>query len=366
MKEFKLPILYGVSKKGKIKQWYISVIEDNNNALIKVRSGYVNSKIKETVKEITKGKNIGKKNETNPFEQAVSEAKSNWEKKRHKNYRPEMIDLNTYVPEIILPMLAKGPGKGKIKFPCRIQPKLNGICNLSENTNDKVLHHSRGGHLFTTVTHLDKWVKQLNAPGMLHGELYKHGWSLQKISSYTKELKPDYDTLEFWIYDLAQLNVSYDNRLAWINTYIRKLPSECKIKITPTFEVNNMEEAKVYHDRFVQDGFEGAMLKNKNGFYIFQYNSDDIEKMKDFDDAEFQIIGGKEGEGLDKGCIIYRCITKKGEEFDVRPRGTVEERKELFQRLKEDIGKPLTVRYPELTESGKPSQPVGIIPRDYE
>ena len=366
MKEFALPMLYGVSKKGKIKQWLINVMENNNKTFIKVRSGYINSKIKETIKEITKGKNIGKKNETTPFEQAVSEAKSNWEKKKHKNYTTEMIDINTYIPEIILPMLAKSPGKGKIKFPCLIQPKLNGICNLAENTIEKVLHHTRGGHLFSTVPHLDKWIKQLNAPGLLHGELYKHGWSLQKISSYTKELKADYDILEFWIYDLAQLNIPCDDRLDWIDTHIGNLPPGCKIKVTPTYEVNNMEEAKVYHDKFVQDGFEGAMLKNKNGLYMFQYNSDDIEKMKEFTDSEFKIIGGKEGTGLDKGCVIYRCITNKGEEFDVRPRGTVEFRKKFYKKLKEDIGKPLTVRYPELTESGKPSQPVGIIIRDYE
>jgi len=140
----------------------------------------------------------------------------------------------------------------------------------------------------------------------------------------------------------------------------------CPVKFTPTYLVNNKEEAKWYHDDFVQNGFEGAILKNKAGIYIFDYRSENIEKMKDFIDAEFEIVGGKEGVGTDTGCIIYRCKTKNNLEFDVRPKGTVEDRQEMFRNLKNDIGKMLTVRFPEYTESGKPSQPVGIVIRDYE
>lgn len=361
-----LPTLFGISKNGKIKQWKIYVKETVDQlAYIHVDSGYVDGKITTTSKFIKKGKNIGRSNETTPFDQALSEAKSKWNKQRHKNYEPYQMDPDTYVPTHLLPMLAKAPGKGKIKFPAWIQPKLNGVCNLSENADD-VLHHSRGGHYFETVPHLDKWVKSLNAPGPLHGELYKHGWSLQKIGSYTKELKPDYHVLEYWIYDLAWLKVPFDGRLQWMIDNLSNLPEGCPIKLTPTFEVNSYDEAKIYHDRWVREGFEGAMLKNKNGLYMYQYNSNDIEKMKSFDDAEFEIIGGKEGTGSDTGCIIYRCITEDGEEFDVRPRGSVEERQKLFKELSSAIGELLTVRFPELTDSGIPSQPVGIVVRDYE
>lgn len=361
-----LPLLYGISSTGKIKQWQIVVKETVDHlAYINVSSGYVGGKIRTIPKLIKKGKNIGRSNETTPFEQALSEAKSKWDKQRHKNYEPYMMDPETYEPTYMLPMLAKAPGKGKITFPAFIQPKLNGVCNLAENA-DSVLHHSRGGHLFETVPHLDKWIKEINAPGPAHGELYKHGWSLQKIGSYTKELKPDYYELEYWIYDLAWLGVPFEERLTWMAAHLLSLPAECKVMFTPTKVVNNMEEAKYFHDQWVMAGFEGAMLKNANGLYMFQYNSKDIEKMKSFEDAEFEIIGGKEGSGLDEGCIIYRCITEDGEEFDVRPRGTVEDRRKWFIELDSVIGEPLTVRFPERTDSGIPSQPVGLVIRDYE
>lgn len=360
-----LPILYGLSNTNKVKQWQAKVIElETGQANIIIESGYVDGKIREIPKLIKKGKNIGRSNETTPYEQALSEAHSKWDKQRHQNYEPYIIESESYKPTYMLPMLAKAPGKGKITFPAWIQPKLNGVCNLAEN-NSTVIHHSRGGHNFETVSHLDKWIKQLNPPAPLHGELYKHGWSLQKIGSYTKDLKDDCDVLEYWVYDIAWLNVPYDSRVIWIQQ-LRNLPEDCPIKYTPTYVVHSMDEAKKYHDEFVADGYEGAMLKNRDGLYMFQFNSKDIEKMKSFQDAEFKIIGGKEGQGLDSGCIIYRCMTEKGREFDVRPRGSVYDRQQMFNNLSNDIGKSLTVRFPEYTDSGIPSQPVGIAIRDYE
>jgi DNA ligase-1 len=362
-----LKTLYGISSTGKIKQWEILAVEhEDGTASVITRSGYVDGKIKETGRTIRKGKNIGKSNETTPFEQAASEAISKWTAKRHENYEPYLMDPKTYVPTYMLPMLAKPPGKGKIVYPAFIQPKLNGVCDLAEVDQSYVHHHTRGGHVFTTLDHLNGWIHALKLPGPAHGEIYKHGWSLQKISSYTKEIKPDQHLIEYWLYDMACPTMLYEARIRLLSERIALLPKDCPIKFTPTYPVKNYDEAKQYHDSFVVDGFEGAMLKNAAGLYIFQYNSKDIEKVKEFQDAEFQIVGGKQGEGADEGCIVYRCATKEGLEFDVRPRGTVEERQKLFQELDAAIGQPLTVRFPEYTESGIPSQPVGIVVRDYE
>lgn len=360
-----LDTLYGLSKTGKVKQWTITAVQNpDGTAIIETESGYIDGKLKTSSKLIKEGKNIGKANETSPFEQALSEIKSTWKRKLDKNYEPFIINPNTYIPRVMLPMLASDVGKGNIIYPCYIQSKLNGICDLAEIKNKKILHHSRGGKLFTTVPHLDKSLLEINPPAPPHGELYKHGWSLQKIGSYTKELKSDYHLLEFWVYDIAWLGKTFEERINYLSSVLSIDGNP--VRLTPTKLVNSYEEAKDFHDESVVNGFEGSMLKNVNGLYIFEFNSKDIEKMKEFKDSEFKIIGGKEGIGADEGCIIYRCITEQGEEFDVRPRGSVEERQEMYRDLANDIGKMLTVRYPELTDSGKPSQPVGIAVRDYE
>lgn len=377
MKEQELQTLYGVAKTGKVKQWGAKVVEhDDHTASIIINSGYVDGKIREIPKLIKKGKNIGKKNETTPYEQALSEIQSTWNGKRDENYEPIQMDPDNYIPRLMLPQLAKKPGKGKIIYPAYIQPKLNGVCNLSELyknnfRDDRILHHSRGGHIFHTLEHLNKWISELNAPAPLHGELYKHGWSLQKISGYTKKIRPDQNALEYWLYDIAWVGPTFEERINWLIKNIPLLGDDCPLKLTPTELVNNYTEAKAFHDMYVQYGFEGGMLKNRNGIYIFQYNSDDIEKVKDFKSDEFEIVSGKEGTGTDTGCVIYRCKTKEGNEFDARPRGTVEDRQVMFGNLENDIGKMLTVRYAELSEDGIPLQPVGVpaeaeTVRDYE
>ncbi len=374
-----LPILYGVSRIGKVKQWEASAQGNaDGSAAIMIQSGYVGGKIRTIPKLITKGKNIGKANETTPFEQAVSQIESSWNGKRDQNYELEQMDPNNYTPRLMLPQLAKGNRKGKIVFPAYIQPKLNGVCDLAEpvtNIHHEIafLHHSRGGHLFETLKHVDEWVQRINPPAPVHGELYVHGWSLQKIGSYTKKIKPDQHLLEYWLYDIAWLGVPFQERLEWMTSVLnlihRNFP-ECPVKMTPTEIVQNYAEAKIFHDKCVQNGFEGAMLKNKAGLYMFQYNSNDIEKVKEFEDDEFEIVGGKEGTGADAGCIIYKCVTESGLEFDARPRGTQERRREMLINLPNDIGKKLTVRYAELSDDGIPLQPVGVpeaeAVRDYE
>ena len=88
--------------------------------------------------------------------------------------------------------------------------------------------------------------------------------------------------------------------------------------------------------------------------------------MKTFLDGEYRIVDYLEGTGNEAGCVIWGCETPDGQTFRVRPRGTQEDRKVLFQNGNDYIGKMLTVRYQELTDEGVPRFPVGIAIRDYE
>jgi DNA ligase-1 len=66
--------LYGVSSTGKTKTWMYEVINSGNNtATLKITHGYLDGKMQEDVKIYSEGKNIGRANETTPFEQALKE-----------------------------------------------------------------------------------------------------------------------------------------------------------------------------------------------------------------------------------------------------------------------------------------------------
>ena len=113
------------------------------------------------------------------------------------------------------------------------------------------------------------------------------------------------------------------------------------------------------------DKYEGAILRNRDSIYEFR-RSKHLQKFKTFSDDEFEIIDFKEGTGHDLGTVIWKCKTKSGKEFDVRPIGTVQERSELFKNGDILVGKMLTVTYQELSEFGVPRFPVGKTIRDYE
>ena len=97
-----LPMLYGVSRVGKVKQWEAAVQgNDDGTATIIILSGYVGQTITERPKIVRKGKNIGKANETTPEAQARLEAAS---KHKHKLDRKYSTTVEKAKNPVFLPM----------------------------------------------------------------------------------------------------------------------------------------------------------------------------------------------------------------------------------------------------------------------
>ena len=78
-------------------------------------------------------------------------------------------------------------------------------------------------------------------------------------------------------------------------------------------------------------------------------------KLKDFKDAEFEIIAVLEGSGSSEGLAIFKCITEDGKEFDSTPEASHDQRREWFKDRKKLIGKWATVKFQDWTAEGKPT-----------
>ena len=59
----------------------------------------------------------------------------------------------------------------------------------------------------------------------------------------------------------------------------------------------------------------------------------------------------------DENLIVWICKTESGDTFNIRPKGTREERQDLYKRGNQFIGRRLHVKYFELTESNIPRFP---------
>jgi hypothetical protein len=377
MSENIFPTLQGESVSGKSKVWCIRVVNDNGNGIIETMHGYLDGKMQTNKKTIQHGKNIGKKNETTPYQQAFAEAHTSWTKKKETGYT-EQNNTNSVgtskskgiSAELPLPMLAheyNKRGKGFV-FPCYTQPKLDGTRCLGV----------QGKGLFSRLRkpfpHMEHIVEELNRMQIdsfiLDGELYSDELTFQEIIGLVKRetLKPgDLEKqrkIKFHIYDIM-MDAPFEIRL----NYLRKIMSNNiqHIVVVETQLCGSDAEMKQQHNGHVANGYEGIMLRSKTGMYKHS-RSIDLLKYKEFLDSEYEVIDFKEGEGLEKGCVIWICRTEQGKVFYCRPRGSREERMELFTQGTSYIGKMLTVRYQEMTSSEEkvPRFPVGIAFRDYE
>jgi DNA ligase-1 len=360
-----LPTLYGRATNGKIKQYAVSVLRmGDGTAYIEKEHGYVTGKKQIDSRLISEGKNLGKSNETDCYEQACSEAQSAFERKKDSGYVEDQSNIPKESDGLFLPMLAHRYDKhpDKISFPCWGQPKLDGVRMLARKENGTVTMWSRKGKLIDIPDKINDQLCTLLSDGeCTDGELYVHGWTFQRVISAVKKKRDDTDLLEYHIYDRPHETGTFEDR--FVNTETTP-PSQ--IKFVQTKMLDTSDELDRYEERVLADGYEGLMARNCNSLYKFKNRSYDLMKVKRFQDAEYKIVNFTDGDGREAECIVYRCVTDSGLEFGVRPQGTHEARARAFEDGQNYIGKYLTVKFFELTEDGIPRFPVGICVRDYE
>jgi DNA ligase-1 len=398
-----LPTLYGVEKNGKIKTWYASIYlkgadKKTSPAYAIIQHGQQEGKKQLTQRDYTEGKNIGKRNETTPLTQCITETKKKWLDKLYQESYQET--LPTQVPDHAtaaaaptiakkyFPMLAqtfvpdsKTAKKNPIVFPCYVQPKLDGLrCVIYRDPNTgEIRRQSRTGTYFDTMTHIADSLTPLFAKyptAVLDGELYTTEMPFEELAGLIKrKLLDDADheklrEIEYHIYDIIDETptATYEERHKTIKRMFASIAASSAstprtlppyIRLVHTVEAKTPADFKSNFAKFIEEGYEGIMLRNKEGKYRCNYRSNDLQKYKEFMEDEYPIIGFTQGDGRDKGTVIWICRTKEWKEFSVRPRGTIAARTFLYNNGDKYIGKMLTVIYQELTEEGKPRFPVG-------
>lgn len=377
------PTLQGEATTGKAKIWSIRVFERHDGGVIETSHGYLGGKIQVNEKVISTGKNIGKKNETTPLQQAESEARASWIKKKESGYseqdgaaaaedtvdaapkRGKGIDADAPLPMLAHEYQKRGKGFG---FPCYVQPKLDGT--RAVGMPGKGIF-SRLRKTFPHMEHILAEMAQLPEDLILDGELYTNELTFQEIVGLVKKetLKAgDAEKqlkIKYHVYDLIASH-PYEARKAMLEALFARHRFQ-HLVLVPTSRCESEAQMKQQHNAYVADGFEGIMLRAPSGDYKHS-RSADLLKYKEFFDAEYEVVGFKEGEGQEKGCVLWMCRTEEGRTFHCRPRGTRESRMELFQNGGDYVGKKLTIRFQELTSSEEkvPRFPVGIAFRDYE
>lgn len=267
--------------------------------------------------------------------------------------------------EITRPMLATGYNKAGVKFPCLVQSKLDGcraICLIGKDEEVHIL--SRGGKEYN-VPHLREWAERHRDLLPLDGEIYNHKeLTFQQICSAVKCYSPLTDKLQYVVYDKPVLDMSNRNRWAELLTDLEN--ADEPIKLCQTVVVHSFEEIERWHDYFVQQGYEGAIIRNMDAKYTSGY-SGNLMKLKKFDTTEFVVADVIEAEGRDKGTALFILNAQGGNRFHARPTGSKALRAAYLKDRESLIGKPCTIRHFGYTDGGViPRFPVALGIRDYE
>ena len=348
--------LYGLNKNSGLKVWSIWTEDES----LYIEHGQLNGKL-QLKAEVVAGKNIGRSNETTPTQQAELEAKSRMNKQIDKGYRENPDDLKELD---LLPMLANDYLKQghRIKYPCWVSDKLDGVRCLAICSEEGVILKSRGGKLYD-VKHIQDQLKLSMRVGEIwDGELYIHGKYLEEIVSAVK--KPNVMTPDLWfvVFDVVN-DQPFDKRLRDIVAIHGRTLNQ-QVDAIPYTEVSSEEQMKAAHKNCVARGYEGIMLRNNSGVYESGKRSADLQKYKTFFDSEFKIVDiipDKDG-----GAIFVVENTFAANQFNVVG-GSHEQRKRWLAEKESLIGELITVKYQALfKDTNIPQFPTFVSFRNYE
>lgn len=399
-------------------QWFDNVPMDKSlHGWIKKDTGIEGNINKNEPTDVSRGLNIGRKNATNVFTQALRDALGLYNDKVKRSHVKVVVDVNQQIPQAQIdnndvaicnttlypPMLAQDYrtmiNKPKITEDSYVfvQPKYNGVravatleCSEVDGVKTyRSIMYSRGKLLFAGMSYVKRELEpilnqywQSGRPLYLDGEIYKHGVKLQKISGDARK-ESDVDTqYDYMIYDCfipSEPQLIYEARNQILKEIFSPEFAEMFLaqhplmycKYVETYKITDMSEAENLFQRFLRDEFEGAMIRvNANYRYSYNdYHSNVLIKMKPTIDSEYKITKWDTGrKGKAAQALMLECETADGKKFNVTPAEEIPIRNALAKKMAEREpnglthfenhweGKMLVVTYDELSKDGKPQR----------
>jgi ATP-dependent DNA ligase len=359
------------------RQWSVGVRQSGHTQTIVRTYGTIDGKMTTTHRHVTNGKNIGKKNETNAYEQACAEAQAMWIRQKATGYA-ETVDAGCtrkYAPMLATSYDVDAP---KVTFPCYVQPKLDGVRLLVYSHDGQLCMMSRTGKNMSRHPNLQciraecsKLLKTLGDDVCLDGELYGPELAFETIvslcrtSNDTSTTRPE--SFGYHVYDIIN-GESFERRHQRLDNGMANIGRTQWCTLVATHSCADADQVENLHDALTDKGFEGVMIRDPDGLYREDKRSASLQKFKRFKDEEYTIVGFKEGDGRDEGTIVFECAlpSPEGHTFWVRPTGSFEYRSRLWKDRESLLSKRLTVTFQELTQRGVPRFPIGKCIRDYE
>jgi len=399
---FQLPTLYARAKTGAVLTWDIE-IEGNKFRTI---TGQETGAKTTSAWTICEGKNRGQSNETTDEQQANAEADSKWKKKlKSGGYFEDVKDIDKPLsfiePMLAYPLISKKTDKKTKKtiiidrtpyvvLPVMLDRKYNGMRQVASVVGP----YSRKGeeiktapHIYDALTPLFEKIPTLVLDGELYNHEYRH--KLNELihivrttadHKITPELLAESErVVRYYVYDgygfecpenikvmdsgipimgmvagnLVTENTPCALRREALKVLLKNVPY---IVVVPYFMSKTMEEAKELYGDFIEDGYEGAILRNASAPYQ-HFRTNDLIKLKPYEDMEIVILdvidpGSGNWGGTGKTASVRM---DNGKVFNATFKGGRETLAKILQEKDKWIGQKVTITYNGWTGKGCPN-----------
>lgn len=231
----------------------------------------------------------------------------------------------------------------------------------SQNIDGVVTLWSRTRKLINSVPHINKAIAENCLLQRLDGELYSHIHhdNFEELMHFIRQDKylEGSEIIQYHVYDTPIPNMTNFERNKVLQES-KSLFEGTPIHIVETIVVNDEDELMVAFEHFLAEGYEGCIVRNLNGMYVNK-RSYDLQKVKEFLDDEFKVIGVKVGtKGSMAGKAVFTFELPNNETFDAKMKGKLDDLIQYAEHPELIIGKMVTVKYQGYTKYGKPRFPV--------
>jgi ATP-dependent DNA ligase len=350
--------IYKKDTKGKTRYLKVTTFE----GILVQNSGVMETDNPVVHEKFCEGKNLGKSNETTAKQQAVKQAEALIVDKLTHGYFETIEETET--EEVILPMLAKDYKKESKKINWEedfvyVQPKFDGMRCLAFLYRDgRIVLMSRAGKEIEGLEHIRKDLATITNFEdedriILDGELYVYGESFQDNMRYVKSYKEGFtERIAYHVYDVIECGVF---QFRSPKRFIEGLKN---VKEVFTSSVSSEEAVIEWHQKFIQEGYEGTMVRRSKEEYKKNGRSSDLLKYKDFQDIALKIIDIVSNESRpEQGTPVFEL---NGNQFKSGMKYSHAERIEFLENKNTYIGKTAEIRFFEYTDSGIPRFPVMV------
>ncbi len=292
----------------------------------------------------------------------------------------------------------------KFNYPAFAQPKINGLRafiiwgtivegdGMFKTEKEQAVILSKEGNRYVLPEIERAFTKDMfNNVDAYDGELYVPGYKLNQVKKCIpiinykgtlSKVSGDPSLVSFWMFDVAMDNIiqrdrldriihfdKLDNDIYYFNVERNTMFDIMGTKIVSVLSkiVYSDEMAIQYTNMCINAGFEGSVIRDMDAEYAFGSRPKTMMKIKNFIDAEFEIIDiiPKPHEPSSALFICRNDINDTT--FKVNPMGTLSKRKEYLANKDKYIGKKATIKYYE--RSGVKDVPLHaslVTIRDYE